>query len=84
MSSGNPQPVAGISRRELLQRGGKVVAAAAVSSVFSPFVFTGKAAATETLSFWQYYAPVKQPGTDSKWFEDCVKGRNASHVSRSS
>jgi hypothetical protein len=45
MSSGDPQPVAGISRRELLKRGGEVAAAAAVSSVFSPFVFTGKAAA---------------------------------------
>jgi hypothetical protein len=52
MSSGNPQSVAGISRRELLKRGGKVAAAAAVSSVFSPFVFTGKAAETKTLSFW--------------------------------
>src|SRR6516162_7562435 len=79
MSSGNPQPVAGISRRELLKRGGKVAAAAAVSSVFSPLVLTGKAAATKTLSFWQWYAPVKQARADSKWFEDCVKGWNATH-----
>jgi multiple sugar transport system substrate-binding protein len=79
MSSGNPQPVAGISRRELLQRGGKVAAAAAVSSVFSPFVFTGKAAATKTLSFWQFYAPARQAGAQSIWFEDCVKGWNATH-----
>ena len=79
MSSGNPQPVAGIGRRELLQRGGKVAAAAAVSSVFSPFVFTGKAAATKTLSFWQFYAPARQVGAQSKWFEDCVKGWNATH-----
>ena len=79
MSSGNPQPVTGISRRELLKRGGKVAAAAAVSSVFSPFVFTGKAAATKTLSFWQFYAPARQAGTQSKWFEDCVKGWNATH-----
>ena len=80
MSSGNPQPVTGISRRELLKRGGKVAAAAAVSSVFSPFVFTGKAAATKTLSFWQFYAPARQVGTNqSKWFEDCVKGWNATH-----
>ena len=79
MSSGNPQPVAGISRRELLKRGGKVAAAAAVSLVFSPFVFTGKAAATKTLSFWQFYAPDRQLGIQSKWFEDCVKGWNATH-----
>jgi hypothetical protein len=51
MSSGNPQSVAGISRRELLKRGGKGAAAAAVSSVFLPFVLTGKAAAPKTLSF---------------------------------
>jgi hypothetical protein len=49
MSSGDPRPVAGISRRGLLKRGGEVAAAAAVASVFSPFVFTGKAAATTTL-----------------------------------
>jgi hypothetical protein len=42
MSSGNPLPVVGISRRELLKRGGKVAAAAAVSSVFSPFVLLEK------------------------------------------
>src|ERR1700683_786812 len=77
MSQGNPQPVADISRRELLQRGGKVVAAVAVSSVFSPFVFTGRAAATKTLSFWQFYAP--SSSNESKWFEDCVKGWNATH-----
>src|SRR6266481_1996059 len=79
MSSGNPQPVTGISRRELLKRGGKVAAAAAVASAFSPFVFTGKAAATKTLSFWQFYAPARQLGIQSKWFEDCVKGWNATH-----
>ena len=80
MSSGHSQPVAGISRRELLKRGGKVAAAAAVSSVFLPFVFTGKAAAATTLSFWQFYAPARQLGTNqSKWFEDCVKAWNATH-----
>src|SRR6516162_482635 len=77
MSSGDAQPVAGISRRELLKRGGKVAAAAAVSSVLSPFVFTGKAAAAKTLSFWQFYAPARS--NLSKWFEDCVKGWNATH-----
>ena len=79
MSSGNPVSVAGISRRELLKRGGKVAAAAAVSSVFSPFVSTGKAAATKTLSFWQFYAPASTQSSESKWFEDCVKGWNATH-----
>ena len=59
MSSGNPQPVAGISRRELLKTGGKVAAVVAASSVFSPFVLTGKAAAPKTLSFWQFYAPAR-------------------------
>jgi multiple sugar transport system substrate-binding protein len=77
MTSSDAQPVAGISRRELLKRGGKVAAAVAVSSVLSPFVFTGKAAETKTLSFWQFYAP--GPNNRSKWFEDCVKGWNATH-----
>jgi hypothetical protein len=77
MSSGDPQPGTGISRRELLKRGGKVAAAAAVSSVFSPFVFTGKAAGTKTLTFWQFYAPARQLDIQSKWFENCVKGWNA-------
>src|SRR5258708_17387541 len=79
MSSDNLQPVLGINRRELLKRGGKVAAAAAISSVFSPFVFTGKAAPTKTLSFWQFFAPARQVGTQSKWFEDCVKGWNSTH-----
>jgi hypothetical protein len=78
MSSGNPQPVAGISRRELLKRGGEVSAAAAVPSVFSPFVFTGKAAATKKLSFWQFYAP--RSSNESKWFEDSVIGLRGSRV----
>src|SRR4029077_5717142 len=75
----NPQPATGISRRELLKRGGKVAAAAAVSSVFSLFVFPAKARATKTLSFWQFYAPARQLSIQSKWFEDCVKGWNAAH-----
>ena len=79
MSSGDPQSIAVLSRRELLKRGGKGAAAAAVSSVFLPFAFTAKAAAPKTLSFWQFYAPAKQVGTQSKWFEDCVKGWNAAH-----
>ena len=79
MSPGNPQPITGINRRELLKRGGKVAAAAAVSSVFSPIVFTGNAAAPKTLSFWQFYAPARQAGAQSKWFEDCVKDWNAIH-----
>ena len=80
MSSGNPHPVPAISRRELLKRGGKVATAAAISSVSSLFVFTGKAAAAKTLSFWQFYAPARQVGTNqSKWFEECVRGWNATH-----
>src|SRR6201981_3365322 len=82
MSSGNAQPVAGISRRELLKRGGKVAAATAVASVFSPFVLTEKAAPPKTLSFWHFYAPASTwsaQSTESKWFEDCVKGWNATH-----
>jgi hypothetical protein len=47
-----------ITRRELLKMAGKVVAVAAVSSVFSPIdIFTAKAASTKRLSFWMFYAP---------------------------
>jgi multiple sugar transport system substrate-binding protein len=79
MDSSKPQSVAGISRRELLKRGGKGAVAAAVSTAFSPLVLTGKAASPKTLSFWQFYAPARQVGTQSKWFEDCVEGWNATH-----
>jgi hypothetical protein len=67
MSSVNPQSIPVISRRELLKRGGKGAAAAAVSSVFLPFAFTGKAAAPKTLSFWQFYAPAKQSDIPKTW-----------------
>ena len=51
------EAVPGITRRELLRKGGKVAAVAAVSSVFSPFFIHSARAATKTLSFWQFYAP---------------------------
>jgi multiple sugar transport system substrate-binding protein len=71
---------AGVTRRELLKTGGKIAAAAAVSSVFAPFfIHTAKAAATKTLSFWQFYAPRGGVASQSKWFEDCVAGWNATH-----
>jgi multiple sugar transport system substrate-binding protein len=70
----------GITRRELLKRGGKVAAVAAVSSVFSPFFIRSARAATKTLSFWQFYAPGSGEGDpQSKWFVDCVAGWNATH-----
>ena len=70
----------GITRRELLKTGGKVAAAAAVSSVFSPFFIHSARAATKTLSFWQFYAPGSGEGdTQSKWFVDCVAAWNATH-----
>ena len=71
---------AGVTRRELLKTGGKIAAAAAVSSVFAPFfIHTARAAATKTLSFWQFYAPKGGVASQSKWFEDCVAGWNATH-----
>jgi multiple sugar transport system substrate-binding protein len=68
-----------ITRRELIVGGGKIVAAAAISSVFYPFNINVKAAPVKTLSFWQFYAPTGQSGAQSKWFEDCVKAWNATH-----
>ena len=68
----------GITRRELLKRGGKVAAVAAVSSVFSPFFIRSARAATKTLSFWQFYAPSGISNLQSKWFVDCVDAWNGS------
>ena len=69
----------GITRRELLKKGGKVAAVAAVSSVFSPFFIHSARAATKTLSFWQFYAPHGISGLQSSWFVDCVAAWNATH-----
>ena len=66
-----------LTRRELLKKGGKIAAAAAVSSVFSPFFIHSARAATRTLSFWQFYAPNGISGLQSKWFVDCVAAWNA-------
>jgi len=66
-----------ITRRELFKKGGKIAAAAAVSSVFSPFFIHSVRAATKTLSFWQFYAPNAASGPQGKWFEDCVAAWNA-------
>jgi multiple sugar transport system substrate-binding protein len=75
----NSLELSSMTRRELITTGGKLVVGAAVSSVFSPFTINVKAAPVKTLSFWQFYAPAGQVATQSKWFEDCVKGWNATH-----
>lgn len=36
-------------------------------------------AQSDTLKFWQFYAPGGQVATQSKWFEDCVAGWNAAN-----
>jgi hypothetical protein len=56
----------GITRRELLKRGGKMAAVAAVSSVFSPFFIRSVRAAAKPLSFWQFYAPAGISNLQSK------------------
>jgi multiple sugar transport system substrate-binding protein len=79
-ASARADPVgSGITRRKLIFGGGKVAVAATVSSMFSPFNIYSKAATVKSLSFWQFYAPAKQAGAQSKWFEDCVKYWNATH-----
>ena len=78
-SSDHSDAAEGITRRELLKTGGKVAAAAAVSSVFSPFFIQSARAATKTLSFWQFYAPNGICNLQSKWFVDCVAAWNATH-----
>jgi multiple sugar transport system substrate-binding protein len=70
----------GLTRRELFKKGSKIAVAAAASSVFGPFfIHVAKAAATKTLSFWQFYAPKGGVASQSKWFQDCVAGWNATH-----
>jgi multiple sugar transport system substrate-binding protein len=79
-ASASADPVgSGMTRRELIFGGGKVAVAATVSSMFSPFNTYLKAATVQSLSFWQFYAPARQLGAQSKWFEDCAKGWNATH-----
>ncbi len=73
------EPAEGITRREVIKKGGKIAAAAAVSSIFAPFVFTAKAAAAKTLTFWQFYAPGGGSAVQAKWFEDMVKSWNDTH-----
>jgi multiple sugar transport system substrate-binding protein len=68
-----------VSRREFLKKGAKLGIVAAASSVFSPFGINVKAANQGPLSFWQFYAPVKQYGLPSQWFEDMVAVWNAAH-----
>jgi len=75
----NPLTTGSMTRREVITTGGTFIVAAAVSSTFSPFTINVKAAPVKTLSFWQFYAPGGQVGTQSKWFEDCVKAWNATH-----
>src|ERR1700750_2730457 len=69
----------GITRREVIEKGGKIAAAAAVSSIFAPFIYTAKAAAAKTLTFWQFYAPGGGSAVQAKWFEDMVKSWNDTH-----
>jgi multiple sugar transport system substrate-binding protein len=69
----------GITRRDFLDKSGRLATVATIGSLFSPFILTSKAAAAKTLSFWQFYAPGGGVATQSKWFEDCVKGWNATH-----
>jgi multiple sugar transport system substrate-binding protein len=68
-----------ITRRELIKLGGKIAAAATVSSMFAPFISTSKDAASEALSFWQFYAPGGGSSLQAKWFEQLVKSWNDTH-----
>ena len=69
----------GLTRRELLIGGGKVAVVAAVSSLFSPFNISVKAATTKSLSFWQFYGPGGGSKLQDQWFQDMVKSWNSSH-----
>jgi multiple sugar transport system substrate-binding protein len=74
--------IEGISRRELIKKGGTALAAVTLSTFFPPFIKTARAAETKTLSFWNFYGPGGEVGTQSKWFQDCVEGWNATHQTK--
>jgi multiple sugar transport system substrate-binding protein len=80
--SNTPRSNQGISRRELLKKGGTAVAAVTLSTLFPPFIRTVKAADSKTLSFWNFYSPGGEVGSQSKWFEDCVNAWNATHQTK--
>jgi multiple sugar transport system substrate-binding protein len=80
--SNTPRSNQGISRRELLKKGGTAVAAVTLSTLFPPFIRTVRAADAKTLSFWNFYSPGGEVGSQSKWFEDCVNAWNATHQTK--
>jgi hypothetical protein len=60
----------GITRRDFLDKSGRLATVATIGSLFSPFILTSKAAAAKTLSFWQFYAP----GRGGSHTEQMVRG----------
>jgi multiple sugar transport system substrate-binding protein len=63
----------GVTRRSAV----KAIAATATLVTGFPYISRGYAA--QTLKFWQFYGPGGGVATQSKWFEDTVKGWNDSH-----
>ncbi|MGI8475843.1 MAG: ABC transporter substrate-binding protein [Thermomicrobiales bacterium] len=64
-------PPSRLSRRRVIQTG-----AAATGALAMPYVFSRRAAAAKTLSFWQFYSPGGQVKSQDDWFQTTIKAWN--------
>jgi multiple sugar transport system substrate-binding protein len=75
----------GITRRKFLARGAAFALAAAVTGPGLTVLSGcggGGGSSSGPLKFWQFYAPGGDVKTQSKWFEDTVKGWNKSNETK--
>ena len=56
-----------------------MLATGAAATALSGFPYISCGCAAQALKFWQFYAPGGGVATQDKWFEDVVKGWNATH-----
>ena len=80
--SNDPKLPAGWSRRSILKGGATFAAAGAVGGITGfPFVnrLSAQAADTQTLNFWNFYAPGGDVKTQVNWFTKMAADYNASH-----
>jgi len=80
--SNDPKLPAGWSRRSILKGGATFAAAGAVGGITGfPFVnrLSAQAADTQTLNFWNFYAPGGDVKTQVDWFTKMAADYNASH-----
>ncbi|HVX82723.1 MAG TPA: substrate-binding domain-containing protein, partial [Devosiaceae bacterium] len=81
MSNDKTKLPAGWSRRSILKGSATFAAAGALGGVSLPFINTGKARAadSEPLHFWNFYAPGGDVKTQVDWFTKMVDDYNKDH-----